>query len=111
MDIMPYHTMPYHAIIIQYRQLFIPAAERNERRLQIHRHSHTITMHQQTGRQVPTQHLHVADVRLAARLVRAGPLDRRRERREHHRRLLPALSDHQLVQDQVLCPAGEVVEG
>jgi hypothetical protein len=79
--------------------------------LQIHSHRHTITMHQQTRRQTLTQNLQITDIRQTRRLVQTRALNRRRKRGEHDCRVAAALARHKFVEYQMLCLAGEIVEG
>ena len=79
------------------------------KRLQIHRHGHAVAVDQQTRRQVLPQHLEITEVRLTVRLLMRRALHRGWQGRKNHGRLA-ALLHHQFVQNQMLCPTGEVIE-
>ena len=66
-------------------------------------------MDQQYRRQPLTQDLQIAQIAHAVLLLQTRSLDGARERGKHDGRLVRVLL-HQLVQDQVLGSAGEVVE-
>lgn len=77
--------------------------------LQVHRHSHAIAVDQQRRRQALPQHLQVTQVRRTVLLAMRRTVHRGWQGCKYHRRLT-AMLDHQLIQDQMLCPAGKIIE-
>jgi hypothetical protein len=86
--------------------MILPASDT----LQIHSNRHTIAMHQKTRRQPLTQHLQITNELDALRLTLPRPLDRTRQRSEHHGRIIRILT-YELVENEMLGATWEVVEG
>ena len=77
---------------------------------QIHRHGHTVTVHQQHGWQPPKQDLKIAHVPQTIRLALKSPFYRRRQRREDDGSVVTVLG-HEVVENEVLSAGRESVEG
>ena len=77
--------------------------------LQTHSNSHAITVHQQHRRTPPTKHLQICQIRRTSLLTLTRSLHRTWKRGEHDCRIR-TFAPHKFVENQMLGPAGQVVE-